>query len=120
MQQEVPMGAEVLGCGHASQLFRVEYMDGSPQVHLHFLTDDEEYSRSGEGKVELVCHGCGESLLVRYDNSGSKKQFLSIRNRFRDDHAKCQNRSFEHSCPDYRRSFKSIDVRHSDRKRQIA
>ena len=114
------MGATVLGCGHASQLFKVEYLDGTPQVHLHYLTDDEEYDREGEGRMEIVCHGCGEAVLLSYDTSGSRRQWLSIRNRFRDAHKQCTNRKFESTCPDYRKVVKLVDVRHAGRKRRAA
>jgi hypothetical protein len=109
--EEASMGAMVLGCGHASQLFKVEYLEGSPQVHLHYLTDDDEFDRDGHGKIEFVCHGCGDSMLLRYDSSGSRRRFLAIRNRFRDAHLKCRNIGFEQSCPDYRRNVDVMDVR---------
>ena len=107
------MGAEVLGCGHASQLFKVEYLEGTPQVHLHYLTDDDELARDGFGRIEFVCHGCGDAMLLLYDDSNSRRRYLAIRNKFRDQHRRCSNRSFEHHCPDYRRTSKVLDVRRS-------
>lgn len=106
------MGAEVLGCGHASQLFEVNYMDGAPQVHLHFLTDDNEYKRQGFGRLELVCHGCGASRLVLYDNwSGSRRRHIQLRNMFRDLHKKCPDMKGKEYCPDYRSTSEILDVR---------
>ena len=105
------MGAQVFGCGHASQLFKVEFLAGSPQVHLHFLTDDDEYAVTGEGKIELVCHSCGESMLLIYDESGSRRRYLAVRNKFRDRHTKCVNRGYDKKCPDYRSSTKVQDDR---------
>ena len=105
------MGAQVFGCGHASQLFKVEFLAGSPQVHLHFLTDDDEYAVNGEGKIEFVCHSCGESMLLLYDESGSRRRYLTLRNKFRDKHARCENRGYDKMCPDYRSSTAVLDER---------
>lgn len=105
------MGATVLGCGHASQLFKVEYLNGTPQVHLHFLTDDDEYQHTGFGKVEIVCHGCGDSLLIAFDESHSRRKYLAQKNMFQKKHRGCPNRGFEKSCPDYRRSVAMLDMR---------
>lgn len=105
------MGAEVIGGGHACSLFKSEYIKSAPQVHIHFLTDDDEYQREGQGKVELVCHGCGEALLLLYDTSGSRRRFMAVRNQFRDKHQACPNRGYEKSCPDYRRATQTMDVR---------
>jgi hypothetical protein len=105
------MGAQVFGCGHASQLFKVEFLAGAPQVHLHFLTDDDEYARDGEGRIEFVCHSCGESMLLIYDESGSRRRYLAVRNKFRDKHSKCLNRNYDKNCPDYRSSSTILDQR---------
>jgi hypothetical protein len=72
----------------------VDYMDGSPQVHLHFLTEEAEFNENGYGRLELCCHGCGEALLVLYKDEGSRS-----------------DRNYAESCPDYRRSFKTVDLR---------
>lgn len=110
--EEPGMGATVLGCGHASHLFEVNYMEGAPQVHLHFMTDDAEYAKLGYGRLELVCHGCGASRLVLYDEgTGSRKRHVAVRNQFRDEHLKCPNKKFETTCPNYRRTFEKMDIR---------
>jgi hypothetical protein len=108
---EVSMGAQVLGCGHASQLFKVEYLEDTPQVHIHYLTEDEEVERDGFGKIEFVCHGCGAAMLLVYDANISRRSSLAIRNRFRADHMKCPDLGYEKICPDYRRTSKVVDVR---------
>lgn len=105
------MGATVLGCGHSHHLFQMEYFTASPQVHLHFLTDDAEFEANGFGRLEVVCHGCGASLLLFYDEQGSKRQHLGIRNKFHDKHRTCPNRGYESKCPDYRSSYETVDTR---------
>jgi hypothetical protein len=105
------MGASVLEGGDASQLFKAEYMEDCPQVHLHFLTDDNEFDLTGNGKVELVCHGCGASQLVSYDRSKSKRRMLAIRNVFAGKHKQCLNRGYEKCCPSYRSTFDHLDIR---------
>lgn len=107
--------AAVLGCGHANQLFDVDYMDASPQVHLHFLTDEEEYDSLGYGRMELCCHGCGASTLVYYDRGRTRRQHLAMRDRFAKKHEKCPNMKFEDHCPNYRSSFETADVRRKGR-----
>jgi hypothetical protein len=107
----VAMGASVLGCGHASQLFKVDFLDGTPQVHLHYLTDDSEYKRQGFGRLELVCHGCGCSQLVYYDDSKPRRSHIAVRNTFQRHHKKCQNRGYEEYCSNYRRTMDVIDMR---------
>lgn len=106
-----PMGASVHGCGHASRLFKMDYFARSPQVHMHYLTDDDEFTREGFGKIELVCHGCGCSKLVYYDDSKSKKSHISVRNSFWKRHEDCKNRNYENCCPDYRREIEIVDMR---------
>lgn len=105
------MGASVLEGGDASQLFKAEYIEDYPQVHLHFLTDDGEFDQTGHGKVELVCHGCGASQLVSYDYSKTKRRMLAIRNVFAGKHKQCLNRGYERCCPSYRRTFDHLDIR---------
>lgn len=105
------MAAEVVGCGHACQLFKVDYLSDSPQVHLHYLTDDEEFTHLGYGRMEMCCHGCGTSLLVFYPERLSRRQQLSIRNGFEKKHVKCPNRNYERHCSNYRSAFQLLDLR---------
>ena len=109
------MAAEVLSCGHAHHLMEVDYMDGTPQVHLHFLTEDKEFEETGYGRVELCCHGCGASVLVLYTDEEVKAKHLKIRNQFQTDHRFCPNRTYETSCPDYRRTSRLMDLRLASR-----
>ena len=106
-----PMGASVHGCGHASQLFKMDYFERSPQVHMHYLTEDDEYRREGFGRIEFVCHGCGDSKLVYYDNSKSKRSHVGVRDAFWKLHSKCKNRNYENHCPDYRHAIEVVDMR---------
>lgn len=105
------MGAEVLACGHSHHLMEVDYMDGSPQVHLHFLTEEKEFTENGYGRLELCCHGCGESLLVLYRDEGSRSAHLKVRDEFHKKHKTCPDRNYAESCPDYRRSSGVVDLR---------
>lgn len=108
------MGAEVHACGHAYHLFEeVDFMEKSPQVHVHFLTSDKEFKSTGTGKIELVCHGCGEAVLLTYSAVGPS---INIRRRFEKKHAGCQNRGYEENCPNYRSSVQFVDLRKKPKK----
>jgi len=107
------MSATVLGCGHTShlRLFTIDVMTNLPHIHLHFMTDEDEYNELGYGKVELCCHGCGASTLVYYTDSDKQDRRVQLRDEFSKKHGKCQNRGYQSSCPDWRTSFKVIDIR---------
>lgn len=107
------MSATVLGCGHTShlRLFTIDVMTNLPHIHLHFMTDEDEYNELGYGKVELCCHGCGASTLVYYTDSDKQDRRVQLRDEFSKKHAKCLNRGYQSSCPDWRTSFKVIDIR---------
>ena len=106
------MSAEVWGCGHACHLMEIDYIEESPQVHVHFLTDATEYKLLGYGKVELVCHGCGECMLVYYNTeTGNTSKHRKLRNSFARKHEKCPNQEFESHCPNYRANFSFVDLR---------
>lgn len=102
-------------CGHASHLMEINTIDGAPQVHLHFLTEDLEYSFIGFSKIELCCHGCGESVLIYYDkyakDEADTKVSLEIRDSFTSKHKRCPNRNYEERCPNFRTKFDIIDLR---------
>lgn len=107
------MSATVLGCGHTShmRLFNIDVVMTAPQVHLHFMTNDDEYDELGYAKVELCCHGCGASTLVYYTNTDKPDRRVQVRDEFVKVHARCPNRSYQSSCPDWRTSFKLLDIR---------
>ena len=107
------MSATILGCGHTSHLhlFDIDIIVTAPQVHLHFWTGEEEYEELGYGKVELCCHGCGASTLVYYMNEDKHDRHLQIRDEFTRKHARCPNRNYQSVCPDWRTSFKTVDIR---------
>lgn len=108
------MGAEIHACGHAYHLFEeVDFMEKSPQVHVHFLTSDKEFKKTGTGKIELVCHGCGDSILLMYSTNGPD---IGVRRKFEKTHAGCQNRGYEESCPNYRRYSQFLDMRKKPKK----
>lgn len=102
-------------CGHASHLMEINIIDGAPQVHLHFLTEDLEYSFIGFSKIELCCHGCGESVLIYYDkyakDEADSKTSIEIRDSFTEKHKSCPNRDYEERCPNFRTKFDIIDLR---------
>lgn len=106
------MSAQVLGCGHACHLMEIDYLEEVPQVHLHFLTDTDEYEEVGFGKAELCCHGCGASLLITYNEaSGDGARHLKVRDAFTVKHRRCPNKRYEEHCPNYRSSFSTVDLR---------
>jgi hypothetical protein len=105
------MSATILGRGNASLLMDTDYMKGTPQVHLHFLTGEQEYDEIGFGKVELCCHGCGEAVLLYYTEEDPSDRCLEFRDQFTQKHANCQNHGFEKWCPDYRSSTSTKDMR---------
>ena len=107
------MSATILGCGHTShlKLFSIDVIVNAPQVHLHFLTDETEYEEMGYAKIELCCHGCGASTLVYYTNADNPDRRVQVRDEFVQKHMRCPNRSYQSSCPDWRTSFKRLDIR---------
>lgn len=106
-------------CGQASHLMDIESMDGSPQVHLHFLTDDLEYSYIGFSKVEICCHGCGESVLVYYDVPGKEDtRHIELRDQFTTKHRRCPGRDYEERCPNFRTKMEVIDLRDAPSRRR--
>ena len=107
------MSASVLGKGNASSMMDTDHMNGSPQVHLHFLTSDVEYKELGYGKVEFCCHGCGRAVLLYYVNGNENRAIASksARDKFTTQHKNCPNHDFEHNCPDYRAEVQVIDLR---------
>jgi hypothetical protein len=103
------MGAEVHACGFAYHLYEeVDFMEKSPQIHVHFLTSDKDLKRVGHGKIELVCHGCGKAILLMYNTKGPD---ISVRRDFEKKHAKCPNHGYEDSCPNYRSRIDILDMR---------
>lgn len=105
-------------CGHASHLMEVDSMRNAPQVHLHFLTEGQEHYLLEYYKVELCCHGCGESTLVYFtEDPGSRSKHLSIRDAFVERHKMCPNHGYENWCPNWRSSFNTIDIR---QKREVS
>jgi hypothetical protein len=102
-------------CGHASHLIgeeNIDIIDGAPQVHLHFLTDDLEYSYIGFSKVEICCHGCGESVLVYYDTPGKDDtRHIELRDSFTMKHKHCPDRNYEERCPNFRTRIEVVDLR---------
>lgn len=114
------MSAEILGCGHACHLMEIDFMESAPQVHLHFLTEPEEYEELGYGKVELVCHGCGQSMLIYYnDRSSVGSKHMRIRDAFVAKHQRCPNRKFEDHCPNYRSNMEFKDIRAKPKERKV-
>lgn len=107
------MSATVLGCGHTShlRLFTIDVMTNLPHIHLHFMTDEEEYTELGYGKIELCCHGCEASTLVYYTDSNKPDRRVQLRDEFSQKHSQCRNRDYQYTCPDWRTSFRVIDIR---------
>ena len=106
--------ASVLGCGHASHLMDVNILKTAPQIHLHFLTDKEEYALLGYGKVELCCHGCGASLLMYYiEGSAQQRAHLKVRDEFQKVHQRCPMILSPGHCHNWRSRFDIVDIRKS-------
>jgi hypothetical protein len=89
----------------------VDFIEAAPQVHVHFLTDAEEYKLLGYGKVEVVCHGCGASVLIYYTDRGSGSRHLKFRDAFVQKHVQCPNRGYQEHCSNYRATFEKKDLR---------
>jgi hypothetical protein len=107
------MSATVLGCGHTSHLglFAIDTITKAPQIHLHYMTDTTEYEELGYGKIELCCHGCGASTLVYYKDDNTDDSRVAIKDEFVIAHEMCPDRRYDIQCPDWRSSFKVIDIR---------
>lgn len=99
-------------CGHARHMMEVDCFNGSPQIHLHFLTEQDEFATIGYMKVEFCCHGCGTSLLVYYlESDAASPRHVLIKSNFEKTHKLCPNRNYEELCPNQRSSFSVIDMR---------
>ena len=106
------MSAKVLGSGQVREMIDSNYIEAAPQVHLHFLTDDTEYAQLGYGKLEICCHGCGEAMLIYYnDDDPNTASHMGIRDGFTAKHHECKNRRFEEECPTYRSKVTILDMR---------
>lgn len=116
------MSASVLGNGRTLSnkvlqegLMQVYAIDEAPQVHIHLLTDDDEYEDTGEGAYEMCCHGCGTSVFVRYADF-SPDTDGKIRDQFFAEHANCPDHGYEAWCPDIRTRFFTVDSRQGARR----
>lgn len=95
----------------------VDSIKESPQVHIHFLTGSEEMMELGYGKIELCCHGCGNSLLVLYvepeadDEVNPDTRHLKFRDEFHQKHKLCPDRGYDRMCPNQRSKFDVVDLR---------
>lgn len=105
--------------------FECDYIVSMPHVHLHFLTDDEEYEVRGYGLLEIVCHGCGAALMVRYDEGRTKRECLKVRDDWADRHVSCGARAARTvvggtgtlpACLNYRSSVEAVDIRQQQRR----
>lgn len=106
------MSAEIAGCGHAKCFMEIDYLSDFPQIHLHFLTDDDFYDEFGYYKTEFCCHGCNSSVIMYYTNTNArKKEHILAKNEFKKYHKKCTNRKFESECPAFRANIAILDVR---------
>jgi hypothetical protein len=106
--------ASVIGCGHACHLMDVNVVKGYSHIHLHFLTDKQEYAELGYGKLELCCHSCGGSLLMYYTESPAQRRAqLKVRNDFEKTHRRCQRIRMTEHCSNWRSKFDFVDVRMS-------
>lgn len=89
----------------------VQCVEGAPHVHLHFLTTDADYHAEQKGRVEIVCHGCGASLLLIYEPSTQSRGLLGARRKFVKAHQTCTAPGADHNCWPYRSSFHVMDLR---------
>lgn len=106
-------------CGHARHMMEVDWIQGSPQLHLHFLTEQEEHAEFGYLKVELCCHGCGSATLIYYHEiEGEAPQHVAVKSTFEKMHKNCPNRGYEELCPNYRSSIQVIDMRQVRRRKK--
>jgi len=97
----------------------IDSIEGCPQVHVHFLTDDLEYSYIGFSKVEICCHGCGEAVLVYYDAPGKDDtRHIELRDSFVKKHKLCPNRGYDELCPNARSKMEVVDLRDAPPRRR--
>ena len=106
------MSASILGCGHSAQLFEVHFMAGTPQVHLHFMTEDDFNVPDHHGTLELCCHGCGASQLVFFEpHRIGKTRHQEVSVLFQRAHQTCHDDDYSVHCPNYRHSIEIVDLR---------
>lgn len=92
-------------------LLDVSVSPDAPQVHIHFLTPDEEADAQGHGLVELCCHGCGASLTLRLAARLDRSEvYLAVRDRFEAEHVDCPDHGYASACPGFRTRFEFRDL----------
>lgn len=68
----------------------VNFLEKTPNVHLHYILSDAEMDRVGHGIIEIVCHHCQTGTKVIYDvvaedeeiPSGGKPEARAVRDDF--------------------------------------
>ena len=114
------MSAVVFADGDSGALFETVHIGETPQLHIHFLSDEDEFEELGYFKFELCCHGCGASWLLYCTETDSARKHVRVRNLFIKEHEGCPDRNYQFECPNYRSSFQRIDLRSKAKKRSRA
>ena len=85
----------------------IQFVKGSPHVHVHFVTDGSTWNLKRDAAAEIVCHGCGRAVLVRYDvltvrqflrPDGSCPPLMALLEKFAADHTGCRAGPYANLC----------------------
>jgi len=101
---------------------RATYLTETPQIHIHYRTDDEQMDAQGYGEAELCCHGCATALVVRYPPAPPAwtipeegwPKLRKVRNDFvaeHGDHKGFWSAAGHTLCPPERRKVTTLDLR---------
>lgn len=115
----------------------VTFLKDAPQIHLHFMTDDELADSQGYAVTEICCHACGFSKIILFNlpkvgeetyGSDGDPALVKIQDEFKSQHLNCKpeplpqfmeildsgNDRFKMLCPPFRLSKnpERIDIRH--------
>jgi hypothetical protein len=97
------------------------YLTDTPQIHIHYRTDDRMMDAQGYGEAEVACHGCATALIVRYPSLPPAEEIgdgweplLMVRREFVAEHG--EHRGFWSSaghilCPPERKHVSTLDLR---------
>lgn len=104
---------------HVRDVPHVTYLTDTPQVHIHYRTDDATMDEQGYGEAELACHGCATALVVRYaalpPSAAIPVEGLdslrAVRDTFQSQHRACVALGPTFLCPPERRTVSMVDLR---------
>ena len=123
---------------------RVQVCNAAPNVHTHFLEDDDTADERGYAEAEICCHACGVYIRIKYTLLPKDSEELekvkqengmpvlnTIRDKFLDKHRNCidavkhfgnllqkGNNHYKYLCPPWRK-YPVPEIIHDLRNRDL-